>query len=67
MLDEKMFHNSTSAFNLNNRYSEKNYFHPTRVTCSNHTTKPSSNPQPMISRLSKVIRRKVEQDDARTL
>jgi len=67
MLDEKTLHNSTWAPNLSNRYSEKNYCHPTRVTCSKHTTKPSSNPQPMISRLSKVIRRKVEQDDASTL
>ena len=54
---EKMFHNSTWASKLNNRYSEKNYFHPTRVTCSNHTTKPSNSPQPMLSGLSKVIRR----------
>ena len=58
---EKMFHNSTWAPDLNNRYSERNYCHPTRVTCSKHTTKPSSRcqpkPQPMLSRVSKVIRR----------
>jgi hypothetical protein len=54
---EKMFHNSTWASNLNNRYSEKNYYHPTRVTCSNHTVKPSSSLQPMRSGLSKAIRR----------
>ena len=54
---EKMFHNSTWAPDLSNRYSERNYCHSTRVTSSKHTTKPSNSPQPMLSRVSKVIRR----------
>ena len=57
MLDEKMFHNSTWASDLNNRFLEKNSGHPTCVTYNNNTAKPSSSLQPMRSGLSKAIRR----------
>jgi len=54
---EKMFHNSTWEPNLTYRYSERNFGHPTGVTYSNNTAKPSSSLQPMRSGLSKAIRR----------
>ena len=57
MLDEKMFHNSTWAPDLNNRFSMENTGRPTRITYSSDTTKPNSRCQPKPGSITMAIRR----------
>ena len=57
MLDEKMFHNSTWAPDLNNRFSMENTGRPTRITFSSNTTKPNSRCQPKPGSITMAIRR----------
>ena len=57
MLDEKMFHNSTWAPDLNNRFSMENTGRPTRITFSSNTTKPNIRCQPKPGSITMAIRR----------
>ena len=54
---EKMFHNSTWAPDLNNRFSMENTGRPTRITFSSNTTKPNSRCQPKPGSITMAIRR----------
>ena len=54
---EKMFHNSTWAPDLNNRFSMENTGRPTRITFSSDTTKPNSRCQPKPGSITMAIRR----------
>ena len=54
---EKMFHNSTWAPDLNNRFSMENTGRPTGITFSSNTTKPNSRCQPKPGSITMAIRR----------
>ena len=54
---EKMFHNSTWAPDLNNRFSMENTGRPIGITFSSNTTKPNSRCQPKPGSITMAIRR----------